>query len=381
MPARSLGDTGSLLSGVFDNVQIPHQTLCVINDGIAFSGLNVFKDILSRAIRRGEEITLISILHSPETLLPNGSTSSASSKVNVIDLNSSISGYGDEETIESIKEKILSTYTSGQIFIDALDILAEDYSSSKALSLVRNILGIIKKAKAPSRLVLLLPPHSTLYASLIPPTFNSTLTLLTPHPPRLVEHLSKSYLSPISSPPSPNLWMILENATKRSLNDDLSFKADSSAFEFDPTWTHHGGCAVVQVLIRKPTGGIKGISRSLEGVKLIESENENDNGANSDFGSQGVIRGKGLQLQLQIVPLDRLVDLNPFSRPAAQGEIMGKQGESKTHSELDLPFNLSLTDEQKRKRAEVPLPYAHEGEGASGDLIWEDEEETDDEEI
>ncbi|WWC71698.1 uncharacterized protein I206_105656 [Kwoniella pini CBS 10737] len=361
MPPRSIGDTGALLAGILDNTQVPHQSLCVINDGLAFSGLNIYKDILSRGIRRGEEITLISILHPPETLLPIGSTSTSSSKIRIIDLSNSISGYDSVETIDSIKDKILSTYTSGQIFIDALDILAEDYSPSKVISLVRNLLNTIKKAKAPSRLVLLLPPKSTLYNTIIPPTFNPTLTLITAHPPKLIEHLSKLYLSPISTIPSPNLWMILENSIKRSINDDLSFKSDSSSiFEFDPNWYINSN-AIIQVLIRKSIGGIKGISRSLEGIKLLEIGDNDDK-------------------QIKIVELDELLNLNPFNKPSIElGESKDKQ--INNHSELDLPFNLNLTDEQKKKRAQVPLPYAHEGEGASGDLIWEDEEETDDEEI
>ncbi|WVQ68153.1 uncharacterized protein L199_006359 [Kwoniella botswanensis] len=356
MPSRSSGDTGPLLSGALDNAQIPHQSLCVISDSISFSGLNIFKETLARGIRRGEETTLISILHPPEILLP----SSTSSKINVIDLSNSINGYGEEPTsIESIKEKILSTYTSGQIFIDALDILSEDYSASKVLSLLKNILSVIKKAKAPSRLILLLPPSSTIYHSLITPSFHSTLTLITPHSPHLVEHLSKSYLSPISSIPSPNLWMILENTTKRSTHQDMALKASSEKIEFDPCWTQSlgGPTAIVQVLVRKPTGGIKGISRSLEGLKFNDEEKE-----------------------FRVVDLDQLVDLNPFSKPLT-ASVSGGDKTINTHSELDLPFNLSLTNEQRNKRAQVPLPYAHEGEGASGDLIWEDEEETDDEEI
>lgn len=40
---------------------------------------------------------------------------------------------------------------------------------------------------------------------------------------------------------------------------------------------------------------------------------------------------------------------------------------------MDVPFNLNLTDDQRRRRDAVPLPYVHEGEGI--DLGDEDEEE------
>ncbi|WRT68229.1 uncharacterized protein IL334_005205 [Kwoniella shivajii] len=363
MPPRNSADSGVLLDGVLNNTQVPHQSLCVINDGTTFSGLPIFKDILRRAIRRGEEVTLISILHSPEDLLPSDTSSSSSAKIKVIDLSGSVQGYSTEEDIGTMKDKILSTYTSGQIFIDALDILAEDYSSSAVLSLTRSILNVIKKSKAPSRLILLLPPSSIIHSALIPPSFNSTITLLTPHQPSLVQHLSKSYLSPISITPSPNLWMILENATKRSISSDLAYKGEEG-IEADPNWLTNGGNAIIQVLVRKATGGIKGISRSLEAAKC----------------STGDIDTRS---ELEVIELEDIINLNPITNPTNTISPM-ENGDNKpiqNHSELDLPFNLSLTDDQRRKRAEVPLPYAHEGEGASGDLIWEDEEETDDEEI
>jgi len=40
----------------------------------------------------------------------------------------------------------------------------------------------------------------------------------------------------------------------------------------------------------------------------------------------------------------------------------------------------ALTDEQRRRRGEVPIPYVHEGEGMDGTMDW-DEEAEDDEEI
>ncbi|WVR07373.1 hypothetical protein IAU60_004414 [Kwoniella sp. DSM 27419] len=361
MSRRHQVESGALLEGVLGNSQIPHQPLCVINDGGTFSGLPVFKDMLRRAVRRNEDITLVTVLHPPEALLPPDSSSS--DRTRVIDLTGCVPGFGDDSgsSLASIKDTILSPYSGGQVFIDALDILAEDYSPSAVLSLTRSILSAIKKAKAPSRLVLLLPPSSPFHAHLIPPTFSSSLTLLTPLPPPLVEHLSRSYLSPISSVPSPNLWMILENSTKRSLGSELAYRGEQG-IEVDPEWLRTGQ-AVVQVLVRKPTGGIKGISRSLEGVKVLP--------ASETAESSGT--------KLDMVPLDQLLDINPFSTPAS--DAMSGERPITSHAELDLPFNLSLTEDQRRKRAEVPVPYAHEGEGASGDLIWAEEEDDDDEEI
>lgn len=216
--------------------------------------------------------------------------------------------------------------------------------------------------KAPSRLILLLPATSPLHSTLTSATFSPTLTHLTCHPPTLITFLSEQYLSPISTSPSPNLWMILVNSSKRALGVDLAWRAEENV-EFDPNWMIEKG-AVVQVLVRKATGGIKGISRSLEALSSSASDRAT--------------------ARLSVVALDTLVDLNPLATATATAtapndESVGRQ--ASTHAELDLPFNLSLTESQRRQRGAVPLPYAHEGEGASGDLIWEDEEESDDEEI
>jgi elongator complex protein 5 len=43
---------------------------------------------------------------------------------------------------------------------------------------------------------------------------------------------------------------------------------------------------------------------------------------------------------------------------------------------MDVSFNLSLTDDQKRRRDAVPLPYVHEGEGIDmGDDDGDDDDE------
>ncbi|WVQ99845.1 hypothetical protein IAU59_006988 [Kwoniella sp. CBS 9459] len=371
MPRPPL-EAGPLLEGVLNNAQVPHQPLCILHDSPTFSGLPVFREMVRRAVRRNERITLISVLRPPEDLLPPDSSSSSSDRTSIIDLTDSIPGYGydtspsQEASLGKLAERILSSYTGGQVFIDALDVLAEDYSPSSATSFTRSLLRAIKNAKAPSRLVLLLDPSTPFYSHLIPPTFSSTLTLLSPHPPALVEHLSKSYLSPISSLPSPNLWMILENATKRGIGAELAYKGEEG-LEVDPDWLTDGK-GVTQVLVRKPTGGIKGISRSLEALSRPV-----DGGSADEAGNL-----------LNVIPLEKILDLNPFTTPNPISATSGLDMDGKpitSHAELDLPFNLSLTDEQKRKRAAVPLPYAHEGEGASGDLIWAEEEDEDDEEI
>jgi elongator complex protein 5 len=115
--------------------------------------------------------------------------------------------------------------------------------------------------------------------------------------------------------------------------------------------------AVVGVTVRKPSGGVKGISRYLNAV-VAEPTTK---------GSSGLV----------VVPLNQLISVNPILTPRDNKTIGEKP--LQTHVDLDLPFNLSLTDEQKRRRGEVPLPYAHEGEGVG--IEFGDSEDEDDEEI
>jgi elongator complex protein 5 len=195
---------------------------------------------------------------------------------------------------------------------------------------------LVLTVTAPSRLVLLIPAHSSLLPSLIPPTASSTLTLLTPHPPSLLSYLSKAYLTPVEA--SPKFWQILETATSRHLGDDLSFKG-----ELDPSTN-----IIVQSLVRKAAGGSKGISRSLE-----------------------AFTGR-------VEKVGDVMEVMPVSNAVGPG---GSGVAPKTHADLDLSFNLNLTDSQKAARMGVPLPYAHEGEGAAVDLEIDDEDDEDDEEI
>jgi elongator complex protein 5 len=119
---------------------------------------------------------------------------------------------------------------------------------------------------------------------------------------------------------------------------------------------------IVQVLVRKATGGSKGISRSLEAMV------------------PGRSTPSAKMESMTVRPVSAILSITPISAvPAASGTTAGAP--PKTHADLDLPFNLTLTDHQKAARMGVPLPYAHEGEGAAVDLEIDDEEDEDDEEI
>jgi elongator complex protein 5 len=121
--------------------------------------------------------------------------------------------------------------------------------------------------------------------------------------------------------------------------------------------------AVVQVLVRKATGGAKGISRSLEGLSSAPE-------------TAGLHSVGSPVVPLSVVALETLVQVNPVSGPTTSRP--GPDAADGTHDALGLPFNLSLTEEQRRRRGDVPIPYAHEGEGV--ELGWEEEEDDEDDE-
>jgi elongator complex protein 5 len=208
-----------------------------------------------------------------------------------------------------------------------------------------------RSAPAPARLIALLPHTSALLPHLLPLSLSSTVTCLHPHHPNLVTSLSRAYLTPIDS--SPRFWQILDNARDRRIGETMAFRGEDG-IDISGSWDAGTG-AIVQILMRKATGGAKGMNRSLAGLQVVEGGD------------------------IEVCKVEHLIPLNPVSDPSSLGggaQSVGVQG-------LDLPFNLSLTDEQKRRRGEVPLPYAHEGEGPSGDIAFDFEEEgdEDDEEI
>ena len=243
------------------------------------------------------------------------------------------------------------------------------------MRLFRTLLNLVKDAKrklkplkldtsadgpAPSRLVLLLPAHSTFLASITPPTISPTITILTPHPPPLLTYLSQAYLTPIEA--SAKYWQILDTATSRRLADDLSFKGELGLDVGTQSNTTESS-SIVQVLVRKATGGTKGMSRSLEALVIGE-------------------KGWTVKSVSDVIPIEPIQHAAAKSGPGQQGNTnTNSSAPPKTHADLDLPFNLNLTDSQKAARMGVPLPYAHEGEGAAVDLEFDDEEDEDDEEI
>lgn len=229
------------------------------------------------------------------------------------------------------------------IYIDAFDTFAEDYGKINAMKLARRLLKITLTRKgmfngtttqadppAPSRLVISIASSSGIYQSLLTPTFCSSLTHIQPLSPDLLRYISHTYLKTVSSDPA--FLSLVERALARRLPEYFA--------------SHAQKFLTVVMTVRKATGGAKAMLRN---VAAFDSET------------------------CSVMELDKLLLYDtlgtssnvPTSRPS-------------THADLGIPFNLSITDDQRQRRDAIPVPYVHEGEGV--ELGWEEEEEDDDDE-
>lgn len=157
-----------------------------------------------------------------------------------------------------------------------------------------------------TRLVLAAKPTSSIFKSLLPPTFSASLALVSPLPLELVMHISKAYML---DPLDPMFWDILHNAIDRG-----------------QLYNYVDGEPALAITIRKPTGGAKGTTRRIQAVSR-------------NFEPTAM------------APMQKLATI------------------------ADPSFDLALTDDQKRRRDAVPIPYVHEGEGVDLGLDEEDDEE------
>jgi len=157
-------------------------------------------------------------------------------------------------------------------------------------------------------------------------------------------HIATSYLTlpPPASPPV-KFWGIFVPVSERG--------GESDRLVYGPDGEGSGGAGsgelVVEVLLRKSSGRKKGVERSLEGwsrgspCELTELES-----------LKGIWNKKPIsQVYLDANFFESCPELFLFKAPP--------------DSTQDVSFNLNLTPSQRKSRAQVPLPYAHEGQSIS----------------
>jgi elongator complex protein 5 len=141
---------------------------------------------------------------------------------------------------------------------------------------------------------------------------------------------------------------VLDRARERQIPEKLAY-GGLDGIEICPDWTATG--CIASILVRKATGGVKGISRSLAAIR-------------------------GADDRIRTGPVSELLFVDPLHSAGLSEK--NSEAPAHTHMDLKLPFNLSLTDDQKKRRGAVPLPYAHEGEGVSLEFGDEDDDDDDD---
>ncbi|KAG9054079.1 hypothetical protein FS842_006224 [Serendipita sp. 407] len=253
--------------------------------------------------------------------------------------------------------------------LDSIDMMAFEWGHTRTLSLLFDLVEVLKSRNAPSRAVICasslpLSPSPSFFqsftstsnnslpfiTSLLSPSFSSALTHLRLYPPQLFLHLSQTFL--ISLPNSKSseddgrvdnskFYTVFSSFTRRERNE-----VERLVLQSGSTVREHESETVIEV-VRRTSNMRKGVERSLEGIKAW------------NIGEGG----------LTICPLDQLESLQPcFKKRVVEGGMgLTVDGGDQNRSDptRNLPFNLSLTEEQQASRAKVPLPYAHTGEGGS----------------
>ncbi|KAG6812494.1 hypothetical protein H0H92_002601 [Tricholoma furcatifolium] len=259
--------------------------------------------------------------------------------VEIFDWLASIPGY-DGEWIDP-REKILAAVSrappgSIQIIIDSVDTLCSDIGSiSETYKFLFELLGLVNARPNPSRLVVHTTRPSKIVSLLIQPSFSPSLVQLTAHPVALLRHLAKDYLTP--PPPSSSetkFWSAFLPLSERT--HDVERLIFGSGLDGEGT----GGVneIVVEVLVRSSEGRKRGVERELEGWSLKST---------SPCDLTKFERLKGVWTQNAIT---EMVDWYVQTGPDPTQNVS---------------FNLNLTASQQESRAQVPLPYAHEGNSST----------------
>ncbi|RDB29589.1 hypothetical protein Hypma_015473 [Hypsizygus marmoreus] len=323
----------SLLSKTIQGSSSSQPPLLLLQSSIAQSTIPLIRQILSHNLKRDDgakppgHILLFCFVYSPLDLL-NG-VSPHPNYLEVHDWTDNVPGYTDDWF--DPRNAILSLVQSApagpiHVIIDSVDTLSSDVGpTSETYKVLREVLALVHSRPSPSRLVLNTLKPSNIIPLLTQPAFSPSLVQLIAHPPVLLAHLAKDYLTP-PPPASPEakFWAAFIPLSERGHDiDRLVFGADGEG---------SGGATemVVEVLVRwsENFGKKRGVERVLEGW------------------SSAVPNG--------VCELTRLESLKTF--------WTAKTTEQLTPDPTQLAsFNLSLTSSQQESRAQVPLPYAHEG--------------------
>jgi len=203
-------------------------------------------------------------------------------------------------------------------------MLASDIGSiSETYKFLSELMSLIRARSSPSRLILHAVSPSPLLPLLCQPGFSPSLTHVISHPPALLLHLSTEYLTlPPPLSPEAKFWGIFLPVSERV------HESERLIFGTEGEGTGDNDELVIEVIVRGDGEGLRrrGVDRTLQGWSLA--------------------RGP--------CPLSEMVALKSlYSRNIAEPTVVDPT--------QNVSFNLNLTTSQQNSRAQVPLPYVHEG--------------------
>ncbi|OCH96460.1 hypothetical protein OBBRIDRAFT_4193 [Obba rivulosa] len=318
------------------------QPFLLLQSSLAQSCLPLIRELV-RQSRSGAPgtILLVCLLHPPSALADPSDLQSE--HVQVLDWTDRVPGYTTEYS--DPREEVFSRVRAASarsltVVIDSVDTLLSDIGSlSKTQQFLWELLSIVHTRSNPSRLVLHVLAPSPLIPILTQTKFSPSLSHVTAHPLALLTHIASAYLTPPPpSSPVEKFWRVFIPIAERHY--------ESEKLVYGPGGEGSGSRdLVVEVLVRGADGS--GRRRAVE--RVLE-------GWSSTAGP------------CELTSLESLRGL--WTR-----KVVEESGPDPTQN---LSFNLNLTPEQQQLRAQVPLPYAHEGkpaeqrnEAAQGAILYD----------
>ncbi|KAG6842612.1 hypothetical protein C0991_000138 [Blastosporella zonata] len=317
----------ALLSATINDPPRPQQPFIFIQSSVAQSAIPLLRQVLVNNLKTqsSNHFLLFSFIYPSTDILKDVSPLPAN--LELFEWLDSVpeydSGWSDP------RMKILSAVKQAppgslQVIIDSVDVLCSDIGSvSETYRFLSDLLKIVSARPSPSRLIL----HATRPSQLIPlltqPTFSPSIVQFIAHPVILLTHLATEYLTPPPpSSPKAKFWSAFLPLSERTHDVERLIYGSNTNGEGS------GGIAeiIFEILVRGGEVRKRGIERELEGWSV-------------STGPCDLTKLEGLK--------------GVWSKKA-----IAESGPDPTQN---VSFNLNLTSSQQESRAQVPLPYAHEG--------------------
>ncbi|KAK2461877.1 hypothetical protein APHAL10511_006340 [Amanita phalloides] len=305
-----------------------HRPLLLVQSSVAQSGVPLLRHIIAESdkVQFSAQSLVFCLLNRPSDLVKKNTSSDRTIFYDWLDY---VPGY--TETPYNARERILQAIReapSGKlnVIIDSVDTLIQDGASpAEIFTFVRTLLSLLRERPHPARLVLHVYQSNELIALLAQASLSPALVYLTAHPPALLTHLAKEYLTP--PPPSSTeikFWSAF--LPMRDRPDESISLVHGSKGEGSGNTTE----MVVEILVRSGGGGRKrDIPRALEGWSITRGEP-------CELASLESLKGIWRKAVVEAVP-------DPTQ---------------------NISFNLKLTASQQESKAQVPLPYTLDGKAS-----------------